>query len=214
VLLHGGFWLDRYGLDLMDPLAADLRDRGWATWNVEYRRLGSGGGFPETFADVAAAYDAVPTLGLEAALPTAAVGHSAGGHLAVWAASRRAETPGGRARWTPGTTISLSGVLCLAAADRDGLGNGAATELVGTRFDGTPSVYDLADPVRLTPPAGRVVAVHAADDRQVPASQSSDYVAAASARGGAAELVEVPGDHFDLIDPGSEAWARAVELLP
>ncbi|HTZ36296.1 MAG TPA: alpha/beta hydrolase, partial [Stellaceae bacterium] len=92
VLLHGGCWRASYGLDLMQPLAADLRERGVAVWNIEYRRLGeSGGGYPGTFADVGAAFDAL--RGLAARYPIdlhrlAAIGHSAGGQLALWAAGR------------------------------------------------------------------------------------------------------------------------------
>jgi acetyl esterase/lipase len=93
VMIHGGCWLDSYGLDLMNGLAGDLRERGVAVWNIEYRRLGQpGGGYPGTFQDVAAAVDAL--RGLAARYPLdlghmAAVGHSADGHLALWAAARR-----------------------------------------------------------------------------------------------------------------------------
>ena len=90
VVLHGGFWLERYRRDLMDGPAADLTARGWATWNVEYRRLGaSGGGWPATFEDVAAAVDHLPDVDAPLDLGrVSAVGHSAGGHLAGWLAAR------------------------------------------------------------------------------------------------------------------------------
>jgi acetyl esterase/lipase len=213
VLVHGGFWSDAYGLDLMDPLARDLAGRGYATWNVEYRRLGTGGGFPHTFADVATAIDQVPGLGLDTGLPVTTVGHSAGGHLAVWAASRSAATPGGPPRFTATTTVSLSGVLCLATADLQGIGGGAAGALMGGHFTGSPSSYDLADPVRLTPARGILRVLHARDDQVVPPSQSADYVAADAAAGGTARLVTVPGDHFALIDPSSTAWLRTTSLI-
>jgi acetyl esterase/lipase len=83
VLVHGGFWRARYGLDLERDLAADLVARGWTVWNVEYRRLGDGGGWPETGDDVVTAIAALPVD----ARRVVAIGHSAGGHLATWAAA-------------------------------------------------------------------------------------------------------------------------------
>jgi acetyl esterase/lipase len=79
VLIHGGFWRDRYDLTLMEPLAADLVARGWAAWNIEYRRLGSGGGVPETLDDVAAAIDFLAELDGVDLSRVVAIGHSAGG---------------------------------------------------------------------------------------------------------------------------------------
>ena len=90
VLIHGGFWRAAYGLDLMEPLAADLVRRGYAAWNIEYRRVGQpGGGWPGTLEDVAAAIDKLADLADDADLDltrVSVVGHSAGGHLALWAA--------------------------------------------------------------------------------------------------------------------------------
>ena len=91
VVLHGGFWRARYGADLMDELCDDLAARGYAAWNVEYRRVGAGGGWPATFDDVEAA-----TRRANDGLPLVTLGHSAGGHLAVWAAraaARRSPSP-------------------------------------------------------------------------------------------------------------------------
>lgn len=204
LLVHGGFWLDQYGADLMDAIAADLRGRGYATWNIEYRRVGSGGGYPETFADIAAAFDKAGDLGLAEGLPSVSFGHSAGGHLAVWAASRTAETPGGAPRFTPDTTVSLSGVLDLTSAAQEQLGGGAAAALMGT------GDYRLADPSELVPARGRVIAVQAEDDRVVPADQSRTYVRLAQTAGCDARFKPVSGGHFDLIDPASAAWKQVV----
>lgn len=209
-LLHGGFWSDAYGADLMDPVAADLRRRGYATWNVEYRRLGGDGGFPATFEDVAAALDLVPDLGF-GTLPVAVVGHSAGGQLAAWAAARTADTPGGAPRVSAQLTVTLSGVLLLAAAAADRVGGDAVTELMGSGAGAAD--YDLADPVGLVPTRGRLVAVHASDDVVVPLRQSRDFVDVDVAAGADAELVTVAGDHFSLIDPASGAWRRCVTEL-
>src|ERR1700677_1310495 len=87
VVVHGGFWRARYDLSLGRPLAADLAARGYAAWNLEYRRSGGGGGWPTTFEDVAAGIDLLAALPVETSR-VVAVGHSAGGHLGVWAAGR------------------------------------------------------------------------------------------------------------------------------
>lgn len=212
VLLHGGFWLSEYGADLMEPMAADFRSRGFATWNVEYRRVGGGGGYPATFEDVAAALDHLSELPEVDGLPVHTIGHSAGGHLAVWAASRTAATPGGPPKTVPTTTISLSGVLDLSSAAQQGLGNGATEGLMGALPSKAPEQYALADPSELVPAQGTVYAVHAVDDEIVPPEQSSTYVSLDDAAGGRAELVPVPGGHFDVIDPSSDAWKQIVAL--
>jgi acetyl esterase/lipase len=208
VLLHGGFWQAAYGLDLMEPVAADLRRHGYATWNVEYRRVGDGGGWPSTFADVARAVDHVRTLGRLADLPIVLVGHSSGGHLAAWVASRGADTPGGRPRARPTATVSLSGVLDLTTAADQRVGGDAVAALMGSGPTESPDRYAAADPVRRVPAHGAVTAVHAVDDTVVPLDQSRRYVAAAVAAGGDAALVTVPGGHFALIDPAGAAWAE------
>jgi acetyl esterase/lipase len=209
VVIHGGFWKAAYDASLGGPLARDLADRGWTAWNVEYRRVGTGGGVPETLDDVAAAIDAlaeVPDLALATVIT---LGHSAGGHLATWAAAR-----GRFDRWPE--RVGLTGVACqagvldLAAADEQGLGSGAVAAFVGE----TPGVAcDEIDPTRQLPLDQPVRCVHGRDDDVVPLSQSRDYVRRAVAAGADAELVEVEGDHFVVIDPASHAWARTVSLL-
>ncbi len=215
VLVHGGFWSDQYGLDLMAPLARDLQGRGYATANVEYRRVGSGGGFPATFDDVAAAVDALADVETSQALDldrVALVGHSAGGHLAVWAASRGslpAEAPGARPRVVPCAVVSQAGVLALADAAASGVGGPAVTAFVGATPDEDPDRYRIVDPVALTPDAP-VLLVHAPADPLVPVEQSRTYAAAVGDR---AELVEVAGDHFTVIDPRDDSWAVTLDWL-
>lgn len=97
VLLHGGFWRARYSVSLGWPLAVDLAGRGYAVWNLEYRRVGKGGGWPATFADVAAGIDLLATLPVDTSR-LVAIGHSAGGHLATWAAGRAGLPPGAPGR--------------------------------------------------------------------------------------------------------------------
>ena len=88
MVIHGGFWRAQYDASLGAPLAQDLVERGWTAWNLEYRRVGNGGGFPETFDDVAAGIDRLADVdGLDLST-VVTLGHSAGGHLAAWAAAR------------------------------------------------------------------------------------------------------------------------------
>lgn len=200
VVVHGGFWKHQYGLELGRPLAADLVARGWVVWNLEYRRVGDGGGLPATTDDVAAGVALLHDLDLDLST-VVAVGHSAGGHLATWAASRGTLT----------AVVSQAGVLDLRAAYDDDLGGGAVAALAGGPV--TDGLLDAYSPLRQAPLDVPVWCVHAADDDTVPISQSQAYVAAARAAGGEAHLVEVPGGHFEVIDPGSAAWRRTVEVL-
>ena len=206
VVIHGGFWRQQYDLSLGRPLAAALASTGWTAWNLEYRRVGGGGGFPATFDDVAAGIDAladVPDLDLSTVVT---LGHSAGGHLAVWAAGRRRTTRWADVRVPVTAAISQAGVLDLAAGE--GLGGGAVRDLLGDE-----PVSAEVDPLGQVPLEVPVRCVHAPDDPLVPIEQSEAYVDAARAAGADAALVEVDGGHFDVIDPGSQAWAAVTRTL-
>jgi len=207
VLIHGGYWFRGFGADLIAAAATDLRSAGFVTWNIEYRRTGgTGGGFPSTFADVANAIDHIPRLPLEREYPVALVGHSAGGHLAVWAASRTQKTPGGSSAVKITHAYALSAVLDLEEAERKKLGNAAATLLMGGPASQFPKRYDLGDPTRLVPASCPVSAIHAAEDDIVPISQSRSYVEANNAAGGEATFQKVPGNHLDMVRPDSASW--------
>jgi len=215
VVIHGGFWRARYDASLGVPLAVDLAARGWTAWNLEYRRVGTdtggGGGWPATCDDIAAGIDRladVPDLDLSG--PVVALGHSAGGHLATWAASR-----GRSDRWRPvrvpvSAVVSQAGVLDLPRAHADWLGDGAVQDFLG---EPPGPGHDLADPQQLLPLDVPVWCVHGRQDDVVPLALSEDYVAAARAAGARAELHVVDGDHFTVIDTASPAWAWTVEQL-
>ena len=208
VVVHGGFWKAAYGLDLGRPLAEDLAARGWTAWNIEYRRVGAGGGFPATFDDVHAAIERLGDLDVDTTR-VVTLGHSAGGHLAAWAAAR-----GRSERWPTAVAVtevvSQAGVLDLGAAFADDLGDGATAALMG----GPPGPeYDLADPTRQLPLDVPLWCVHGRDDDIVPPSQSLEYVERARAAGSRAEALLVDGDHFTVVDTGSPAWQRTVEIL-
>jgi acetyl esterase/lipase len=223
VVVHGGFWRQAYGLDLGRPLAADLAAAGLAAWNIEYRRVGGGGGWPATFTDVALALDLLAGPALEGRLPldrVVAVGHSAGGHLATWLAARPGlppSAPGAGPRVRLNGVVSQSGVLDLVDAAERGVGAGAVDDLLGGPPAAVPERYALASPAARVPLGVPVVCVHGTSDDRVPLRQSERFVAAARAASDPAELIVLPEvGHFAVIDPAARAWRAcrdAVERL-
>jgi acetyl esterase/lipase len=218
VLVHGGFWRADRALDLMDRLAASVAGAGWAAWNIEYRRVGAGGGYPETFDDVAAAVDHLATADLPIDPDRVAfVGHSAGGQLAVWAASRASLEPG--TAWStpqvrPRLVVTLAGVLDLVECAESGLRGSACPDLLGGTPAEVPERYARTSPVALVPADAPVLAVHGAADANVPIAQTQRYVAAAEAAGGRIDLRVFDGaDHFDVIDPAHESWVAVLDEL-
>lgn len=217
VVVHGGFWRSAYDLSLGRPLAEDLAGRGYAAWNMEYRRVGNGGGWPATFTDVAAGIDLLARLDAPLDLGTVlGLGHSAGGHLAVWAAARPGlppAAPGAAPAVSLTGVLSQAGVLDLRRAAAEQLGTGAAQEFLGGSPAEQPGRYAVADPAQRVPLGVPVVCVHGRADTNVPVSQSRSYVRAATEAGDRAELVEVDGDHFVVIDVDSPAWVEIVEQV-
>lgn len=229
VVIHGGFWRDLYDRGHTAPQCAALAAEGYVVAAIEYRRVGGGGGWPTTFTDLADGLDALPGLvnELDADLidPDRVVlmGHSAGGHLALWAAGRHRLAPG-----APGYRAEpprIRGVVGLAAVANLGwavaaeLGNGAVEDLVGVPPEHDPeNRYASVDPARLLPTGLRTINVHGGLDEDVPVDCAAAYVAAAIEAGDAAELRVLEWEeHFAVINPGSRAWpavlAATADLL-
>ncbi|WP_404382471.1 prolyl oligopeptidase family serine peptidase [Knoellia locipacati] len=210
VVIHGGFWKAEYDLELGRPLARSLAEQGWTAWNIEYRRVGAGGGTPATFDDVHAAIERLGALDDVDTSTVLTLGHSAGGHLAVWAAGRHRYATWRTATVRVSGALSQAGVLDLVTANRDDLGSGAVAALLGHPATGEDEAYDPRQQLPLEVP---VRCVHGRADDIVPPSQSTDYVAAATSGGADAAVELVDGDHFVVIDPESPAWTRQLEML-
>ena len=225
VFIHGGCWRAQYDLAHAAAAAAALAADGYATWTIEYRRLGdAGGGWPGTFDDVALAVDHVRALAAQfPRLDTTRVvlmGHSAGGQLALWAASRAVtDTPSplrsSGAPLTVAGVVSLAGITDLAMFGTGSSGcNGAVTPLMGGDSTAVPHRYRAVSPVERVPLSVPVRLVHGDADAIVPIAQSRDFDARNRSAGGMSEVYEVAGaGHFDLMAPSSEAWATVLHAL-
>lgn len=215
VLLHGGFWRVAYDRVHVRVVADALTAEGFAVANVEYRRVGGGGGWPTTFSDVGDAIEAVQTALVDRVDPSsvAYVGHSAGGHLALWAAVRDRLPAGapGRAARAPLVhgVVALAPAADLAAVDRLGLSRGAVRELLGGGPTAVPDRFAATDPAVLGTPPATTVVVHGLLDDLVPIEVSRSY----RDRTGVA-LIELSGTgHFELIDPAYAAWPVVLAAL-
>ena len=199
ILIHGGFW--RGTPDYFDgptPMAEALVARGWNVWQLEYRQLPNGGGWPGTLDDVAAGIEHLAAVASSLDVdpgPIITVGHSAGGHLAVWALSR----PG--AVVALAGAVSLAGVLNLVLGEKENIGDGAVVGLLGGGPTDHPERYEAADPIVRIERRLPVRIVHGSQDDVVPMNQSDTYVAAAREAGQDAALTVVDGDHMAVIDP-------------
>lgn len=215
--IHGGFWRAKYGLDHAGHLCAALTARGLATANVEYRRVGNdGGGWPGTFSDLRSACQFLIQNAHKYRFDTRkiiAMGHSAGGQLALCVAAHEPRVTG---------AVSLAGVVDLQQAFELHLSHDAVVEFLGGTPADVPDHYREADPMQLFIGQARQWLIHGSADDTVPPAFSRNYVDIKKKRTGMAKedvrLLEISGaDHFDLIDPRSTAWPqveRAVIELP
>ena len=216
VLIHGGCWQGSFDYVYITRLAAWLTERGVATWTIEYRRLGDdGGGWPGTFRDVAAGAAHLFAVAPEHRIDPGAVavlGHSAGGHLALWLAGSRAVPPASPIRVDPlpfRGAVALASVLDLNRAWELGLSDGAVADLLGGGPDERPDRYAAASPAALLPLGVPQLLVHGADDDIVPPEISRRYHDRARTLGDDPTLLDLPGtDHFEVIDPEFPAWPR------
>ncbi len=210
--IHGGFWRAAYNLEHNGHLCEALRKKGIATWSMEYRRVGqAGGGWPGTFDDAKAAAQFALELPKNQPIDPSRVivmGHSAGGHLALWL--------GAELSWLQGV-ISLAGVADLAQAHQLNLSRGIVREFLAGTPDEVPERYRLASPIARIPLKRPAVLIHGENDNIVPITIARAYEKAARAAGDNVELHALPDTgHFELIDPEKPQWAtveRAVRKM-
>jgi len=211
VIIHGGCWLAEYGLGYMGHLSADLAAAGVATWNLEYRRIGNvGGGWPGTYEDVTRGIDHLRLLAKSQPLDlqrVVAVGHSAGGHLALLVGARHSKE-----------TLALRGVIALAGiTDLRRTGTACDTE-VGKLMNGTAperaASYDEASPILRLPLRVKQVIVQGDSDRIIPTTMATSYVEQAKAKGDDVQLLLLEkAGHFEVVDPQAAAWAKVKSAI-
>ena len=225
LMVHGGCWqkaiADR---TLMNYAAADLRARGIAVWNIEYRGVDEdGGGYPGTFKDVAAAAKALSDKGPEMGLNTDRIigfGHSAGGHLVAWLATQDNLPSQSPIADAPITTlygiINSGGLADLEASEPVTLPSclsAIADQLTGPESHDRENVYSDTSPAMLQPSRTIQYSVNGARDRIAPPQLGIAYTALVNEAGGSALYEEVFGGHVELISPGTYAWEAEVALI-
>ncbi|HET6872362.1 MAG TPA: alpha/beta hydrolase [Sporolactobacillaceae bacterium] len=221
ITIHGGFWRHAFGLDLMDDMASNFTSHGIATWNIEYRRVGQeGGAWPGTFLDVARATDFLKNLSRDYPLDlerVVAIGHSAGGHLALWLGARHLLSKESDLRSPIEVPLSLKGVVSLAGVSDlklmhdihrlAGREVNPTFDLLGGRPEDVPQRYQEGSPVQNVPLGLPQVLIHGALDVNVPVGMSAYYADKAKKTGDQVTFVELPlTEHFKVIDPKSDVW--------
>ncbi|GIO04796.1 hypothetical protein J31TS6_08240 [Brevibacillus reuszeri] len=225
IVIHGGFWRAKVQLDHMNKLVEAITDLGIATWNIEYRRVGqTGGGWPGTFLDSALAADFVRTLAQTYPLDVDrifAIGHSAGGHLALWLAGRH-KLPQDSVLKNSDKHLRLKGAISLAGVcDLElmhdihklrekimGISENPTFDLIGGTPKELQSRYEQGSPIALLPLGIPLVLIHGALDINVPIGVSEHFEKAAIAAGD--QIVFWPltkAEHFKLIDPMADEWS-------
>jgi acetyl esterase/lipase len=216
LIIHGGCWLSAYDLQYMSHMSEALRKVGFATWTLEFRRVGNeGGGWPGTFLDVAQGADFLRELAKQYPLDldeVVVLGHSAGGHLGLWLAARKNIASGNvlfsRNPLPIKGVVSLAGITDLSAyAMAPGSCNSAVPQLMGGMPNEQPDRYASASPITLLPLKVKQCLVQGALDPIVPVAQSQSYTQQAKAKDDDAKQVLLENiGHFDLVVPSSPAW--------
>lgn len=215
ILIHGGCWSNEYGLDHIRALASKLKGSGYAVWSTEYRRVGdAGGGWPGTFEDIADSLNYTDKLSNINQHAKFVVGHSAGGHLALWVAAAGhlpLESPlGKRIKTQIQGAIGLAPIADLAAYS---LGDNSC-EVVTEKLMGGSAIdlaerYALGSPAALLPSIDSIL-IHGEGDTIVNISQSQRYAASSSR----ASIISLKGlGHFDMINPEGPVFDRIIEAL-
>ena len=202
LVVHGGFWRNKYDLQYIEPVCEALTTAGVATWSLEYRRIGdTGGGWPGTLDDVSSAAGHLRALAAQFNLDLSrvtALGHSAGGHLALWLGSRKKVTG----------VVSLAGVTDLRRAWELKLSSTVVADFLGGSPAEVPERYDFASPIEQLPLGIPQRLFHGTKDESVPLEISERYVTAARERGDDAELITLENaGHFELVDPRTKEFA-------
>ena len=216
IFLHGGCWLSDYNLEYLSAAAGDLVKDGYAVWTPEYRRVGDeGGGYPNTFKDIQASVDFVRTLADIYPLDidnVVIMGHSAGGHLALWLATQ-GNLSAKSSLYNPNPlplkgVISLAGITDLVAYDKTGNDcSTAVAKLMGGQANEMKSRYFESGPINLVPSNIPTRLIQGEVDNIVPMSQGDTYAIKAKAAGEDVKVVTIKGGgHFDMVSPYSTAW--------
>ena len=209
VNIHGGYWRSRYDLTHAGHLCAALAKAGIATWNLEYRRVGNpGGGWPGTFEDITSGLSFLRQRASDYHLDKnkwIAMGHSAGGQLALCLAAHQQTLRG---------ALSLAGVVDLHRAWELHLSNDAVVEFLGGTPDKVSEHYHEASPAEVAMPHVVQKLIHGTKDDVVPIEMARHYRNLKKKRGEHVELIEIPDSgHFDVIDPQSAAWVTVQKAV-
>ncbi|SDX49527.1 Acetyl esterase/lipase [Marininema mesophilum] len=225
IMIHGGFWQSKYGLELTDPLAIALTRRGYATWNIEYRRVGeSGGGWTGTFDDVIDAINHLSKLEDRYQLDLSrlvVLGNSAGGHLALWLASRnKAQSD----EFKKTLLVPIKNVISLAGVSdlkrmweihsERGMDRSLVASFIGGAPQEVPDRYKLASPIELLPMNVNQILIHGELDDHVPVELSVEYHRRAIEQDDNVRLLLLPDmEHFKIIDPEASSWKSVIDSL-
>ncbi len=220
ILIHGGCWLSEYDITHIRPAASKLASAGFAVWAIEYRRLGDeGGGWPGTFEDIAKAVDFIAELAVKFPIDIKRVtiaGHSAGGHLGLWAASRSGFAKNhylyNPTAFLPASVIALAGITDLNIYSK-GTGdcNQSVVPLLGGDEKNVPERYEWGNPGPIDLSRCEVRLLVGEKDEIVPHEQALSYANKLENKI-AIQRVEGAG-HFDFIHPDTKAWATFVAEL-